>query len=85
VPQREVVEDEDDNLDHDNLLTPAVDVDEADDTDDEDYDPDQEERENDMYQSKFDSMDEVLYFRDFMVDMQQQNPAISQFMNENMS
>lgn len=45
----------------------------SDEDDDEDYDCN-EELDKDLYDSKFDEVDEVIYFRDVFVGLEQSNP-----------
>lgn len=45
----------------------------SDEDDDEDYDCN-EDIEKDLYDSKFDEVDEVIYFRDMFANLEQQNP-----------
>ena len=45
----------------------------SDEEDDEDYDCN-EEMERDLYDSKFDEVDDVIYFRDVFVGLEQSNP-----------
>ena len=52
--------------------------DDEDDEDDEDYDCN-EDLDRDLYDSKLDSLDEVLFCRDVFAAMEQQNPQVYQY------
>jgi hypothetical protein len=63
---------EDEDLDADDIN--------SDEDDDEDYDCNEELNENNLYDSKLDSVDEVLYFRDALVTMQQSNTQMYEYL-----
>ena len=54
--------------------------DDEDDEDDEDYDCNEEDgMDRDLYVSKLDSLDEVIFCRDILAGMEQSNPPLYQF------
>jgi hypothetical protein len=51
----------------------------SDDDDDEDYNLQEEESGRELYDSKLDNLDEVLFLRDIVNNLQQQNPPLYEF------